>query len=172
MAWTRRLRERSISVGVCSVGHWKDNTRAEIQRSVSFLVSLQIQLLLHRNTVFELAFAAHSQIDLNAHCLAPSSSTTPLPKPLVGAASSLRDPPVNRWMPLKTARHLNLSSEYMALPGNVRLTDQVVKTQIKRIVQASVGIETQNPQSLHYKAQCIAKCDCNTLCNALPKCFQ
>ena len=98
--------------------------------------------------MFELAFAALSQIDLNAHCLAPSSSTTPLPKPLVGAAASLRDPPVNRWMPLKTARHLNLSSEYMALPGNVRLADQVVKTQIKRIVQASAGIETQDPQSL------------------------
>ena len=56
----------------------------------------------------------------------------------------------------ETARFLNSNADYMLLSGQVALTDQVVKSQIKRIVQASANEETTDPESIAYKAKFIA----------------
>jgi hypothetical protein len=58
----------------------------------------------------------------------------------------------------ETARFLNATPEYMVLSNQVKITDQVVKTQIKKMVQASANVETQDPLDIHYKAKFIASC--------------
>jgi hypothetical protein len=58
----------------------------------------------------------------------------------------------------ETARSLNESVEYMRLSNQVRITEQVVKQQIRKMQVAAATVENPQPEDIHHKAQYITAC--------------